>query len=866
TGGDILIQSLQAALTSETEDALMILFSSLNQARTAYEGSARKYIAATHPLSKGQARDWSCMPGVDERLLDGLTPKRLSQEPAHNPEDIPLEEQYVQWLAHRFIRTTPEGLLPSPLYYSMVLKATLPESWSCGVESKNTYHLTIGYPAGYIEQSEKTQKDKLLAIARGLLGAKEDEEVSFAQLHQAFFPNLSQQSPSAVRALNYPAVQKFFPNTTTTMLPHQVRNFLSTAGLNVDMTQIPPSEQGEFLEHSVTQAAQQTAQATLLRVLQMTYATAQDAHDELTRLGVAGHVGSEQKDVLIIKDQEGNQQDIRESFSQWGMDKDAIKARMGEQTGMNTDWLNLINLLFLRSNTDGLDLCQSLAAAGFVGVLQNVEGEIDSAEVARELRESKDSLLALGMAYQQSHPEHYFHYYVRNETLKNTLKEHILGKTRLVLGNDYYECTPFPCQQELVTEIVGEWIAKNELPQTQVMRENLVRWLVLQRNTASIILLKANAILSSLLKESPGFSGHLFLETARQGYLDIIEVLLEAGAAVDLKDIRDKTALMYAAIRGHLAVVNTLVKAGAAVNLQDGYDYTVVMWATEKSYLNVLKALLEAQPKPDLDLKNKDGHTPLLRAVMKRDLNIVQALLDAGATVDLSDKAGKTALMFAAEDGHLDIVKALVKSGAAIDLTDHDSNTALMYAAKKGHLDVAKVLLERGAAVDLKDYIGRTALMFAAQEGHIDVVQALLERGAALSLQNRHGDTALTCAVENGHLAIIEALLNADAHLNFIKFFILHVRYAGYFSFQFKSNLNNKNIFNSLTHALKRKDDQCACILINRFVAIDFNDSHIDFRSLLFMVARNAQPATLDLLIYRSAQWRFPAFIQRDTI
>jgi hypothetical protein len=62
TGGDTLIQSLQAALNRDTkdaqEDALMILFSSLNQARTAYEGSASKYIAAAHPLSKGEAREW----------------------------------------------------------------------------------------------------------------------------------------------------------------------------------------------------------------------------------------------------------------------------------------------------------------------------------------------------------------------------------------------------------------------------------------------------------------------------------------------------------------------------------------------------------------------------------------------------------------------------------------------------------------------------------------------------------------------------------------------------------------------------------------------------------------------------------------
>jgi hypothetical protein len=122
---------------------------------------------------------------------------------------------------------------------------------------------------------------------------------------------------------------------------------------------------------------------------------------------------------------------------------------------------------------------------------------------------------------------------VRDVALKNALKEHILAQISHGFGDDYYESTPFPCEQELVTEIVSELIERDELPQAPAMRENLVRWLVFQRNTASIILLKSNAMLSSLLKESPVFAGSLLAGTAYIGYLDIIEVLVDAGAAVD---------------------------------------------------------------------------------------------------------------------------------------------------------------------------------------------------------------------------------------------------------------------------------------------------------------------------------------------
>ncbi|NBX71365.1 ankyrin repeat domain-containing protein, partial [bacterium] len=765
TGGDTLIQSLQAALNRDTkdaqEDALMILFSSLNQARTAYEGSASQYIAAAHPLSKEQARDWSCMPGVEERLLDGLTPKRLSQEPAENPEGIPLEEQYVQWLAHSFISKTAEGLLPSPVLYSMVLQA-LPEGLRCRIEAQERYHFSI--EAGvdkeaviqqYVQQYQGQQRDRLTAIAKALLGK---DEVSLVELQQAVFFNKDDETQKL--SLHYEAVLEFFPHSNAELIKHHLKHWLLELGFASEIAGTL-EEQYALLQKSIDTILKQQARHRIERILKTSYQTPKEAYDDLKCTSSGLRLLSQPKDALVIRDQSGIQQNITALLD---IDKEEMKANILAQTGMGADWLELLNHVLIREQRDGIDSCLSLAAAGFAGILHK-EGNIDTTEVARALRQSKDRLLALGSAYQLFHPDHYFHYYVSDGALKTALKEQLLVKISQELGNDYYERTPFFCQQELVTEIVGEWIANNELPQRNREMKALVTWLVFQRNTASIILLQSNSMLSSLLKESPAFAGKLFVGIAKQGSLELIQILLEAGAAVDLKD----------------------------------------------SY----------------------GHTALTRA---------------------------------AREGHLAVVQVLLEAGATVDLQDNTRMTALMYAAQERHLAVVQALLEARAAVDLQDFLGKTALMFAAHRGHVEVVQALLEAGAIVDLKDDYGDTAFACAAWRGRADVIQVLLNADAHLNFIKSFILRVVYLKHFSFQFKSNLNNKNIFNALTHALKRKDDQCACILINRFVAIDFNDSHIDFRSLLFMVAQQAQPSTLDLLMYRSAQWRFPGVIQRDNI
>ncbi|NBV29813.1 ankyrin repeat domain-containing protein, partial [bacterium] len=324
-------------------------------------------------------------------------------------------------------------------------------------------------------------------------------------------------------------------------------------------------EQYALLQKSIDTILKQQARHRIERILKTSYQTPKEAYDDLKCTSSGLRLLSQPKDALVIRDQSGIQQNITALLD---IDKEEMKANILAQTGMGADWLELLNHVLIREQRDGIDSCLSLAAAGFAGILHK-EGNIDTTEVARALRQSKDRLLALGSAYQLFHPDHYFHYYVSDGALKTALKEQLLVKISQELGNDYYERTPFFCQQELVTEIVGEWIANNELPQRNREMKALVTWLVFQRNTASIILLQSNSMLSSLLKESPAFAGKLFVGIAKQGSLELIQILLEAGAAVDLKDSYGHTALTRAAREGHLAVVQVLLEAGATVYSYD---------------------------------------------------------------------------------------------------------------------------------------------------------------------------------------------------------------------------------------------------------------------------------------------------------
>jgi uncharacterized protein len=142
----------------------------------------------------------------------------------------------------------------------------------------------------------------------------------------------------------------------------------------------------------------------------------------------------------------------------------------------------------------------------------------------------------------------------------------------------------------------------------------------------------------------------------------------------------------------------------------------------------------------------------------------VRMLIKSGINLNIKySYYGWTALHWAAFHGKLDIVKALINAGADVNAKDNDGWTALHLAAKYGDLDVVKALINAGADLNVQDNFGRTALHWAARNGKLDIVKALINAGADLNTQTSYDWTALYLAARNGNLDIVKALIDAGA-------------------------------------------------------------------------------------------------------
>lgn len=114
-------------------------------------------------------------------------------------------------------------------------------------------------------------------------------------------------------------------------------------------------------------------------------------------------------------------------------------------------------------------------------------------------------------------------------------------------------------------------------------------------------------------------------------------------------------------------------------------------------------------------IDNTNGMSPLMYAILNKNLEMTNILLNNGASVRMCDFKCKTPLMYAAQCGVLAIVELLTDQfNAEVDLQDENGLTALHYAVYANKPDIIRFLLEeRGANRHIKDYKKKKPLHMA---------------------------------------------------------------------------------------------------------------------------------------------------------
>ena len=278
------------------------------------------------------------------------------------------------------------------------------------------------------------------------------------------------------------------------------------------------------------------------------------------------------------------------------------------------------------------------------------------------------------------------------------------------------------------------------------------------------------------------------------------------------RDPRDPPFLKYSSLYWgtHMQVELSDRSRSLALDLLSQYDHHIsaeVLWKSIVephfrslrpfsalhciSYFGVAEIVvgLIRTKKWDVNQRDNDGFTPLMRAARCGHEEVVKLLLEHKCTKPdiLDSEDGRTALSWAAGHGHEGVVRLFlaklfvnpqsigrrwVKAPQRLsvllgrkyinpDRPDNYGETPISWAARNGQDGVVQLLLEQEDAIpDRPDYGGQTPLSWAAVNGHDGVVKLLLGRkDVNPDRPDNDGQTPLSWAAWNGHDGVVRLLL-----------------------------------------------------------------------------------------------------------
>eukprot|EP01083_Nonionella_stella_P043258 116725_1 len=288
--------------------------------------------------------------------------------------------------------------------------------------------------------------------------------------------------------------------------------------------------------------------------------------------------------------------------------------------------------------------------------------------------------------------------------------------------------------------------------------------------------------------------------------IKLAKYLLSIGGKIDPQCDIDKvnkykdTALANAASEGCLELVNILLDAGAKIDTFNWQNETPLYQAAEKPAIDILKAIYNrylqntdnAAATKFVNHENDDKETALFAAArVSNGTDCVEFLLSVGAEVCLFNEKGETPFIKASGFGEPESLKCLYNHylattdlATATRLVNHkakNKQNALFAAAEHGYIGVIEFLLSVGATASASDIDceGNSVLHVAAQGKSVGAIKALYENIVQntnekcaqdlLNSRNQNGETVvLVVAGYRRPKDVVEYLLGVGAAVNVV--------------------------------------------------------------------------------------------------
>jgi len=268
------------------------------------------------------------------------------------------------------------------------------------------------------------------------------------------------------------------------------------------------------------------------------------------------------------------------------------------------------------------------------------------------------------------------------------------------------------------------------------------------------------------------------------GRVDIVTLLLDKGADVNMRNKRGQAPIELALGRFDIDMVRLLLKQPgiqSRISIYNGGEKLLLNLAIERAnmvdkekFTELTDLLLDHLNTSDV-LNKQDSitkQTPLLLAMHYNQPELAKKLLEKGSNLNIKDNQGRNALHLAVTHNQKELAEQLIAKNIQLDIKDDKGDTPLhMAVSLSSSKEVAKLLInkfkESGISLDIMGHKGVTPLhrAAAAQGDNVEIVTALLEAGAQLDLIDEDQQTPLHYAAQNNNIKVIEKLIQHNPSL-----------------------------------------------------------------------------------------------------
>ena len=224
--------------------------------------------------------------------------------------------------------------------------------------------------------------------------------------------------------------------------------------------------------------------------------------------------------------------------------------------------------------------------------------------------------------------------------------------------------------------------------------------------------------------------------------------------------VQGVTPLMAASLNGDVRLVHALLEEGTHPKPLKLSTNRTLELTTPNHHANNVGAAPNA-----VSIR---GSTALIQASHFGKLEVVEKLIQYGATVEQANYKNTTALMRASQEGHERIVELLLRHNCVVNRRNDEQMTALMLGSQRGHVNVVKLLIHFGAEIDATTNQKSSSLMLAVKRKQLEVARVLVTAGAELNLRDEKGRTVVETAQKRGMNDFVE-ILTTSAQIRFMQ-------------------------------------------------------------------------------------------------